>query len=77
MWLNDGFGLIMQVGIAVSVMLATNWQITLIVLAPMFIILLFANRLTSRVERYRIAFRETSSKTSGSIAETLCGRTRT
>ncbi len=71
MWLNDGIGLGVQTIIAISVMLMTNWQITLIVLAPMVIILLSANRLTSRCERYRIAFRETSGKTSGFIAETF------
>ena len=71
LWLNDGLGLIMQVSIALSVMLATNWRITLIVLAPMVFILLAANRLTSRCERYRMAFRETSGKTSGFIAETF------
>jgi ATP-binding cassette, subfamily B, bacterial len=71
MWLNDGIGLGVQTIIAISVMLYTNWQITLIVLAPMVIILLSANRLTSRCERYRIAFREATGKTSGFIAETF------
>ena len=71
LWLVDLLGSLLQAGVGLGIMFSINWQITLIVMAPMAVVLLIANRMTSRIERYRLAFRETSGKVSGFIAETF------
>ena len=71
LWIVDLLGSLLQAGVGLGIMFSINWRITLVVMAPMLIVLVVANRMTSRIERYRLAFRETSGKVSGFIAETF------
>jgi ATP-binding cassette subfamily B protein len=71
LWTNDVVGVAMQTTVSLAVMLSINPRVTVTVLVPMIFVLIVSNFATSRLERYRNAYRETSGKVSGFIAETF------
>ncbi len=71
LWLNDLIGTAFVAITGMIIMLLINWQIAVLSITPMFLLLLAANLATSRVERYRVNYRETSGRVSGFIAETF------
>lgn len=71
LWLNDLIGSAFMAITGIAIMLLINWQITLIALAPMVLVMIVSNLATQRIERYRVAFRETSGGVSGFIAESF------
>lgn len=71
LWLNDLIGTVFVAVTSMIIMLFINWQIAVLSITPMFFLLLGANLATSRVERYRVNYRETSGRVSGFIAETF------
>lgn len=71
LWLNDLIGTAFVAIAGMIIMLLINWQIAILSITPMFLLLLGANLATSRVERYRTNYRETSGRVSGFIAESF------
>jgi ATP-binding cassette subfamily B protein len=71
LWLNDLIGSAFVALTGIALMLLINWQITLLALIPMVIVMIISNLATRRIERYRVAFRETSGGVSGFIAESF------
>ena len=71
LWFNDVVGVAFQTIISLVVMLSINPRVTVVVLVPMVFVLAVSNFATSRLERYRNIYRETSGKVSGFIAETF------
>lgn len=71
LWLNDLIGSAWFALTGIAIMLWINWQIAILALVPMFAVMLIANLATQRIERYRVAFRESSGRVSGFIAESF------
>lgn len=69
--LGDLFGFGLTAIVAVSAMLQVSVPITVGVCAPLILIVLIANRLRDRVERYREASRTASEQVAGAIGDIL------
>jgi len=69
LWFNDLIGSAYTAIAGMVVMLVINWRIALLSFIPMIAVLVVSNLVTRRVERYRIAYRESSGRVSGFIAE--------
>jgi ATP-binding cassette, subfamily B, bacterial len=71
MWLNDLIGSGAASLIGLVLMLWIDWQITLIVVVPMLATLIASKLASDKIEAYRVAFRESSGKVVGFVAETF------
>jgi len=71
LWLNDLYGSLLFMAVAVVVMFSISPTITLTALAPLILVALVANAATKRVERYRKATRKATGRVLGFISETF------
>ena len=69
--LGDLFGFGLTTLVAVIAMLQVSVPITLGVFAPLIAIVLITNRLSDRIERYRVASRTASAQVAGAIGEIM------
>jgi ATP-binding cassette subfamily B protein len=69
--LNDLFSFGLTAIVAVIAMLQVSIPITLGVFAPLIAIVLITNRLSDRIERYRVASRTASAQVAGAIGEIM------
>ena len=69
--LGDLFGFGLTAVVAVIAMLQVSIPITLGVFAPLIAIVLITNRLSDRIERYRVASRTASAQVAGAIGEIM------
>ena len=69
--LNDLFSFGLTAVVAVIAMLQVSIPITLGVFAPLIAIVLITNRLSDRIERYRVASRTASAQVAGAIGEIM------
>lgn len=71
LWLNDLYGSLIYVAVAMAIMMAIEPTLTLVAVAPLLVFMVFANVATQRVERYRKASRAASGAVTGFIGETF------
>lgn len=71
LWLNDLYGSLIYVGVAMAIMISIDPTLTLVAVVPLLFFMIFANVATQRVERYRKASRAASGAVTGFIGETF------
>lgn len=71
MGLNDLIGFLVYAAVALVVLLAINWRITLLVFLPLLLVVFLVNAVRQRIEDYRYASREATARVTGFIGESF------